>query len=292
MVVDDGSTDGTDEAALAAASNHGLSIQLIRQSNAGVASARNAGIRRLRTDLVTPLDADDLMLPGHINTLAEPFELHRDIALSFGDAEIFDERGIISSSFLRDKPVERLAYDQDKSGFRLIRKDVFASLLRGNYVPACASMLACTAIRSAGGYDEALPASEDREFLIRLSRFGRFAYTTRAVARVRRHGASLTAMRKGLAMARSGFSALASISRRADELALDCDERIQLDTAFRESARSLFYHASSNGVVTYLRERRWARTVDATCLPFRAKDLARALVRTLYPSRKTNRPLL
>jgi glycosyltransferase involved in cell wall biosynthesis len=60
IVVDDGSTDGTAEAARAA----GDIVQVVRQANAGQGAATTAGIRLVTTPLIAFNDADDLWLPG------------------------------------------------------------------------------------------------------------------------------------------------------------------------------------------------------------------------------------
>jgi glycosyltransferase involved in cell wall biosynthesis len=60
IVVDDGSTDGTAEAARAA----GDIVQVVRQANAGQGAATTAGIRQVTTPLIAFNDADDLWLPG------------------------------------------------------------------------------------------------------------------------------------------------------------------------------------------------------------------------------------
>ena len=62
LVVDDGSTDATADIVEMIAEQH-HQVRLIRQTNAGVAAARNAGLREARGDLVAPLDADDLWHP-------------------------------------------------------------------------------------------------------------------------------------------------------------------------------------------------------------------------------------
>jgi glycosyltransferase involved in cell wall biosynthesis len=66
IVVDDGSTDGGAEIA-AAFSARG--VTLIRQSNAGVSAARNRGAKAARSAYLTFLDADDIWLPNHLETL-------------------------------------------------------------------------------------------------------------------------------------------------------------------------------------------------------------------------------
>jgi glycosyltransferase involved in cell wall biosynthesis len=61
ILVDDGSTDRTAEIASSFAE-----VILIRQANAGVAAARNAGIRASRGEWLAPLDADDLWHPAKL----------------------------------------------------------------------------------------------------------------------------------------------------------------------------------------------------------------------------------
>ncbi len=66
IVVDDGSTDDGPERV---ASVFGESVRLVRQENAGAGPARNRGVAEARTRWIAFLDADDLWLPDHLETL-------------------------------------------------------------------------------------------------------------------------------------------------------------------------------------------------------------------------------
>lgn len=62
LVVDDGSTDGT-SAIVDSLGSSDSRVRLLKQSNAGVGAARNAGIRIARGAYIAPLDADDTWEP-------------------------------------------------------------------------------------------------------------------------------------------------------------------------------------------------------------------------------------
>jgi glycosyltransferase involved in cell wall biosynthesis len=65
IVVDDGSSDAT-SAIVEEFMRKDPRVQLVRQNNAGVGAARNAGIRRAHGKYIAPLDADDLWCPNKL----------------------------------------------------------------------------------------------------------------------------------------------------------------------------------------------------------------------------------
>lgn len=71
LVVDDGSTDHTAGvlAGYEALSRPDRSVRVLRQENAGCGAARNTALELVTGDFITFLDADDFMLPHHLETL-------------------------------------------------------------------------------------------------------------------------------------------------------------------------------------------------------------------------------
>ncbi|MDT9121725.1 glycosyltransferase family A protein, partial [Escherichia coli] len=64
IIVDDGSVDATQNVALLCQSVFGPDrVRLVRQENAGVSAARNAGIKVARGRFLALLDADDELTP-------------------------------------------------------------------------------------------------------------------------------------------------------------------------------------------------------------------------------------
>ena len=91
VLVDDGSTDGTAEVALAAAGQH-PAVRLLRkaQGGPGPGSARNAGLDATTAPLVLFCDGDDLLAPGAVAALRQALD-GTGAELACGAAEQFPQ---------------------------------------------------------------------------------------------------------------------------------------------------------------------------------------------------------
>jgi glycosyltransferase involved in cell wall biosynthesis len=81
IVVDDGSTD---EATLEALEEVPSEVEVIRQENAGVSAARNAGFENSDSDLLLMVDADDRLTPDALDVLRPPLEANPDVGYCYG----------------------------------------------------------------------------------------------------------------------------------------------------------------------------------------------------------------
>ncbi len=70
LVVDDGSTDDTEERLR----KYGDGIRYLQKPNGGQASAFNCGFERARGQVIALLDADDVWLPSKLGRVSEAFE--------------------------------------------------------------------------------------------------------------------------------------------------------------------------------------------------------------------------
>ena len=89
IVVDDGSEDRSAEVA----ATFGPPVRCLRQAHAGIAGARNAGIRASRGDLLAFLDADDLWPRGRLRAQLEWLATKPELDCVFGIVEHFRDPG-------------------------------------------------------------------------------------------------------------------------------------------------------------------------------------------------------
>src|SRR4051794_40424384 len=73
IVVDDGSTDGTEEEIAR------VGVRYLWQENRGVSAARNAGLRVARGRIVAFLDSDNTWFPDHLDVVVGALEVHPSV---------------------------------------------------------------------------------------------------------------------------------------------------------------------------------------------------------------------
>ena len=191
VVVDDGSTDGTLEMLTSSLSREPR-LRLIRQANAGVAEARNRGLREAdpHARYISFLDHDDVLEPGALQALCAALDPVPSAVAAYGRLKLIgvhDEP--VRASHLEKWADERLTV----VGNRLERRPnsqlaTFESLI----VLSCIVSMSGTVIRRnalerVGGFDPLAVPADDWDLWIRLSRLGPIAFTHHVVASHRRH---------------------------------------------------------------------------------------------------------
>ena len=153
IVVDDGSTDERTRQEMDVLSAQGTKV--IRQTNKGLAAARNAGILAARGEYLFPLDADDRLRPGWIHDGIRILESNPQVGVVYGDAQCFGTRSDrwTTGPFNRDR------------------------LLQWNYIHASA-LYRRSVWEQNGGYDcRMLQGYEDWDFWLGALEHGwQFAY--------------------------------------------------------------------------------------------------------------------
>ncbi len=183
FVVDDGSTDGTADA-IADHARLDPRIRLIRQANAGVAAARNAGLARATGRYAAWLDADDLWHPGKIAAQLSVFRAAPErLGLVYTGYRLVDAGGVIQPNF------RTLA---DVSGPTLCRQ------IGTTYFTNVSSVMAPADLaRDCGGHDprlraEGIEGAEDFLLQLRLAARAPVGMCPEAFVAYRIHGANMS----------------------------------------------------------------------------------------------------
>jgi glycosyltransferase involved in cell wall biosynthesis len=159
IVVDDGSTDGTQQV-LRSISDPRLTV--LRQDNGGVSAARNAGLAVARAPYIFFLDADDLLTPDALSRMVRTLDNNPDRVACFGHHIKIAENGsdLSMGSYIRWK--------------LLPADDTLRNLIAKNFICGAICVRA-DAARTVGGFDTTLRLGEDWEFWCRLALLGDFA---------------------------------------------------------------------------------------------------------------------
>lgn len=107
ICIDDGSTDGSAEK-LDMLAEQDARIRVLHKPNAGVADARNDGLKLASGDYIGFLDSDDYISPTMYEELASCLETHNADMVTSGYC--FDRDGVIKEAKNAD-PVEEKVYD-------------------------------------------------------------------------------------------------------------------------------------------------------------------------------------
>jgi len=162
LIVDDGSCDDTARVV----AGLGLGLRLIRQANAGPASARNRGIEEARGDLVAFLDTDDRWLPGKLAAQVELFRREAALGLVCADMAIENDAGVrlVESNFVRRGLQQNFA----ALGGRPL-PDAPRRLLEVNFVNTSTVVAKRRLLLALGGFDTRLRYGEDLELWLRIA---------------------------------------------------------------------------------------------------------------------------
>ena len=174
IVVDDGSTDNTEECVRPFLSQ----IRYVKQDNRGLAGARNRGIRESKTAFVAFLDADDIWLFEKTEKQLAAFKSSPDAALAFTDAHVLSPGGKVMPTFLFGKGA--------RDGY------VFDVLLSSAFILPSTVMIRRNCFDDVGLFDEGLICVEDLDLWLRISRKYQVKMVAEPLAVWRRQEDSLT----------------------------------------------------------------------------------------------------
>lgn len=173
LVVDDASTD---RSATVVRSFEGVRL-IEHPTNLGNVHARNRALLEARGDVVAFLDADDIWLPHHLETVVSMLEAHPEAAVGFAAVEHFGTR---SGLWIPELPEEQPF-------------DAFQACLEATCVPQMSAVVRRDVLAAIDYYRVRDPQrAADYDLWLRIARRWPFIYTRRVTARYRWHSAQIS----------------------------------------------------------------------------------------------------
>jgi glycosyltransferase involved in cell wall biosynthesis len=154
IVVDDGSTDRSDEVVLSIMDPR---VQLVKKKWGGPGSARNAGIRRSKNSYIAFLDADDEWHPSYLQSVATAIETFAG-----------DEIGIFTAIPDRRRPDYKLPLGLDREPYTVIQSFCAPSSY-GYVVNSSTAVVPRVVLDTVGLFSERQNMLEDVDLWIRIS---------------------------------------------------------------------------------------------------------------------------
>jgi glycosyltransferase involved in cell wall biosynthesis len=186
LVIDDGSTDGT-EAALRARYGQEPRLRYLRQQNEGVSAARNRGLTESRGELVAFLDSDDVWLPGKLARQVKALLAIPEAGMVWTDMDAIDGEGrLVERSYLRKmyrayrwypSLADLFASRREIEGAQVGWGDIYSPMVLGNLVHTSTVLIRRSRLEQVGEFRvDYRRGGEDYEFHLRTCRAGPVAF--------------------------------------------------------------------------------------------------------------------
>ncbi len=188
LVIDDGSTDGTEDIVR----TFGPEVQLIRKKRIGAGRARNAGVEAARGDLVAFLDSDDEWMPGKVSLQRAYLERNPAALFCFSNFAITTRDRTVRRNFLVNWHHDPRPWDEilgrgilysevadlpaETADFKVHVGNLYAAEMAANYIFTSTLMVRRIEAGDSLHFGEELPTYEDWECFGRLARKGPAAY--------------------------------------------------------------------------------------------------------------------
>lgn len=182
IIIDDGSTDTTEEVVHRYAGNASIALKYLKKSNGGCSSARNKGVELASGELVAFLDSDDQWMPNALYLMVETLE--KNPSADFVYSPVYEVYG---------DSYEVLSYPASAGNPELFSREHFLT----TRARPC-SIMYRKEIFSGLKLDESLKYNEDSDFLQRVSIKYKAAYLEVPTAKVFNHGGNKSSNRIGI----------------------------------------------------------------------------------------------
>ncbi len=225
IVVDDGSTDATEEIV------SGIKDERLRyirmESNSGVAKARNAGVTYAKHELIAFQDSDDCWRKDKLEKQIKRFKEKPEAVLVYCAYEHHSEEGT--------RRIPDIRYTKE-----ILEGDIYPYLLQNNSIGAPAILMKKACFENIGGFDPSYPALEDWELVLKAAKTGSIAYVDEVLLDAYRSGGGVS-------------SSLNNYYKGRCRMIAEYMDDIQKYGLFDRIAAVLFEHAEKNELLEYVK---------------------------------------
>lgn len=163
IIVDDGSTDNTQEVAKKLLSD--IRVKYIVQENKGQASAKNRGVYESKGEYIAFLDADDMWVSEKLDLQIPIFSRSKSVGVVYAKLKYIDEKGQELLTILGD--------------YMVFRGKVSNQLFISNFVGFGTAVVKRECFERLGGFKEHIRMGIDYDLWLRFSTQYEFDYVDR-----------------------------------------------------------------------------------------------------------------
>jgi glycosyltransferase involved in cell wall biosynthesis len=174
IIIDDGSTDGTDEIVAPYLSHP--QVRYVRTDHVGQPAAKNMGIRLTQAPLVAFLDADDVWMPNKLEQQVTLLTQNPTVGVVYSRRLLIDEHG------------RNLEYKQPV----LRRGNILPFIFRDNFVCFSSAVVRRQVFTDVGLFDTTLALSIDFDLWLRVALKHEFDFVDAPLVKYRTGHASLS----------------------------------------------------------------------------------------------------
>ena len=167
IVVNDGSTDGTQDLLESYKKTVGDVLKIVCQDNRGAAAARNSGISIAAGRYISFLDADDEFLPGRLFTYVKYIETRPSVGVVYSEPLVI--RDGLTFPFYK--------------GRQMPQGDIFKYLSMRLFIILSTVMCRTSCLKRVGGFDDQFTILEDYDLFLRLAYVCEFGYIDKCLTR-------------------------------------------------------------------------------------------------------------
>lgn len=178
IVIDDGSTDNTEEVLKPYLDR----IRLIKQENSGLPVARNAGIKEAKGEYIAFQDSDDIWLPDKLEKQMKYLEKNPHFDLVCGNGISFGNEGNTERLLVRNKRLRAI----EKEGVTLKNTYRKSRLFPSTWV------IKKKVLEELGGFDTIFRTGQDVEFTYRFLLKHKAAFINEVLFKRRTHSTNIS----------------------------------------------------------------------------------------------------